>query len=52
VGGAVIDLVVLHEHPACQKPLFASLERCGIRFQPLDVRRTAFSNVDSPRARG
>jgi glutathione synthase/RimK-type ligase-like ATP-grasp enzyme len=51
VGGAVIDLVVLHEHPEWQKPLFAALERRGIRFEPFDVTRTAFSNVESPRAR-
>jgi glutathione synthase/RimK-type ligase-like ATP-grasp enzyme len=31
--------------------LFAALERRGIRFQPFDVTRTAFSNTDSLRAR-
>src|SRR5215213_9803238 len=45
------DLVVLHEHPEWQKPLFAALTRRGISFEPLDVTRAAFSNVESARAR-
>ena len=45
------DLVVLHEHPEWQKPLFAALERRGVSFEPFDVTRAAFSNVDAPRAR-
>ena len=42
------DLIVLHEHPEWQKPLFAALERRGIPFQPFDVTRAAFSNTDTP----
>src|SRR5687767_470340 len=45
------DLIVLHEHPEWQKPLFAALERRGVSFQPFDVTRAAFSNVERPRAR-
>jgi glutathione synthase/RimK-type ligase-like ATP-grasp enzyme len=45
------DLVVIHEHPEWQKPLFAALERRGISFVPFDVTRAAFSNVDDIRAR-
>ena len=45
------DLIVLHEHPEWQKPLFAALERRGVRFLPFDVSRAAFSNVDPLRAR-
>src|SRR5215218_139181 len=45
------DLVVLHEHPEWQKPLFAALERRGVAFEPFDVTRAAFSNTDTPRAR-
>ena len=45
------DLVVLHEHPEWQKPLFAALERRGISFLPFDVSRAAFSNVEPLRAR-
>jgi glutathione synthase/RimK-type ligase-like ATP-grasp enzyme len=45
------DLIVLHEHPEWQKPLFAALERRGISFLPFDVTRAAFSNVDMPAAR-
>ena len=44
------DLVVLHEHPEWQKPLFAALERRNIRFVPFDVTRAAFSNDDTPSA--
>jgi glutathione synthase/RimK-type ligase-like ATP-grasp enzyme len=44
------DLIVLHEHPEWQKPLFAALERRGISFLPFNVTRAAFSNTDTPRA--
>jgi glutathione synthase/RimK-type ligase-like ATP-grasp enzyme len=44
------DLIVLHEHPEWQKPLFAALTRRGVSFEPLDVTRAAFSNVEPPRA--
>jgi glutathione synthase/RimK-type ligase-like ATP-grasp enzyme len=47
----VSDLVVLHEHPEWQKPLFAALERRGVSFQPFDVTRAAFSNTEPLRAR-
>ncbi len=45
------DLVVVHEHPEWQKPLFAALERRGISFVPFDVTRAAFSNLEEVRAR-
>jgi glutathione synthase/RimK-type ligase-like ATP-grasp enzyme len=45
------DLIVLHEHPEWQKPLFAALERRRLSFLPLDVTRAAFSNLELPRAR-
>ena len=44
------DLVVLHEHPEWQKPLFAALGRRGVSFEPFDLTRAAFSNVEVPRA--
>jgi hypothetical protein len=44
------DLIVLHEHPEWQKPLFAALERRGVAFAPFDVTQAAFSNVEPPRA--
>ena len=47
---SALDLVVLHEHPEWQKPLFAALERRGVAFEPFDVTRAAFSNVEPPRA--
>jgi glutathione synthase/RimK-type ligase-like ATP-grasp enzyme len=40
------DLIVLHEHPEWQKPLFAALERRGLSFLPFDVTRAAFTNVE------
>ena len=44
------DLVVIHEHPEWQKPLFAALERRGISFEPYNVTQAAFTNVAAPRA--
>ena len=46
-----VDLVVLHEHPEWQKPLFAALERRGVAYAACNLTRAAFSNVDAPRAR-
>ena len=45
------DLVVIHEHPEWQKPLFAALERRGVSFEPFNVTSAAFSNEQMPRAR-
>ena len=44
------DLIVLHEHPEWQKPLFAALERRGVSFAPFDLTRAAFSNLEQPAA--
>ena len=44
------DLIVLHEHPEWQKPLFAALERRGVSFAPFDLTAAAFSNVAAPLA--
>ena len=45
-----LDLIVIHEHPEWQKPLFAALERRGVSFAPFDVTRAAFSDDEMPRA--
>ena len=45
------DLVVIHEHPEWQKPLFAALERRGIAYAPFDLKHAAFSNIDTPAAK-
>lgn len=45
------DLVVIHEHPEWQKPLFAALEQRGIPYAPFDLKRAAFSNLESPTAK-
>ena len=44
------DLIVLHEHPEWQKPLFAALTRRGVAFEPFDLTQAAFSNVEALRA--
>jgi glutathione synthase/RimK-type ligase-like ATP-grasp enzyme len=45
------DLVVLHEHPEWQKPLFAALRQRGVSFLPFDVTCAAFDNESLPQAR-
>lgn len=44
------ELIVIHEHPEWQKPLFAALERRGVAFEPFDLTRAAFDNHEPPRA--
>jgi len=44
------DLIVLHEHPEWQKPLFAALEKRAVRFEAFDVTRAAFTNDERPAA--
>ena len=39
---SVPDLLVVHEHPEWQKPLFAALERRGLSFATLDLKNAAF----------
>src|SRR5688500_16067098 len=48
---STVDLVVLHEHPEWQKPLFDALTRRGVSFAPFDLTRAAFTNDDAPPAR-
>lgn len=36
------DVLVLFEHPEWQKPLFSALERRGVSFSALDLKRAAF----------
>jgi hypothetical protein len=45
------DLIVIHEHPEWQKPLFAALERRGISYTAYDLKRNAFDPSHLPRAR-
>ena len=45
------DLIVIHEHPEWQKPLFSALERRGISFAAYDLKRNAFDPSRLPRAR-
>jgi glutathione synthase/RimK-type ligase-like ATP-grasp enzyme len=48
---AAPDLIVLHEHPEWQKPLFAALDRRRIPFAAFDLTRAAFDTFEPPRAR-
>jgi glutathione synthase/RimK-type ligase-like ATP-grasp enzyme len=45
------DLIVIHEHPEWQKPLFAALQRRGVSFAAYDAKRNAFDLARLPRAR-
>jgi glutathione synthase/RimK-type ligase-like ATP-grasp enzyme len=44
------DLVVLFEHPEWQKPLFAALDRRGVRFGKYDLKQGAFDPAGLPDA--
>lgn len=44
------DLVVLFEHPEWQKPLWAALDRRGIRYDAFDLKRAAFDPDAVPAA--
>jgi len=45
------DLVVLFEHPEWQKPLWAALDRRGVRCIPFDLKRAAFDPEAVPEAK-
>jgi glutathione synthase/RimK-type ligase-like ATP-grasp enzyme len=45
------DLIVIHEHPEWQKPLFAALRRRDVLFAAYDAKRNAFDPARLPRAR-
>jgi glutathione synthase/RimK-type ligase-like ATP-grasp enzyme len=44
------DLVVVHEHPEWQKPLFDVLTRRGVNFGVFDLKSAAFLDADVPDA--
>lgn len=44
------DLVVLFEHPEWQKPLWTALDRRGVRYAALDLKRAAFDPDALPEA--
>jgi glutathione synthase/RimK-type ligase-like ATP-grasp enzyme len=45
------DLVVLFEHPEWQKPLWAALERRGVRYAAFDLKHAAFDPDSVPASR-
>lgn len=47
---AALDLVVLYEHPEWQKPLFAALEKRGVRYGTFDLKKASFLESDAPEA--
>ena len=44
------DLAVLYEHPEWQKPLFSALDRRGLSYVAVDLKKAAFSDADEPLA--
>ena len=44
------NLAVLFEHPEWQKPLFRALDHRQVRYLPVDLKKAAFSDDDSPLA--
>jgi hypothetical protein len=46
----VPDLIVIHEHPEWQKPLFAALEHRGVSFAAYDLKHNAFDPGRMPQA--
>jgi glutathione synthase/RimK-type ligase-like ATP-grasp enzyme len=51
VTTSAADVHILYEHPEWQKPLFSALERRGVRFSTLDLKKAAFVAGDPPAAR-
>jgi glutathione synthase/RimK-type ligase-like ATP-grasp enzyme len=47
----VPDLIVIHEHPEWQKPLFAALDHRGVSFAAYDLKCNAFDPGRMPHAR-
>ena len=45
-----MDLVVLFEHPEWQKPLWAALDKRGLRYAKYDLKRAAFDPDEVPAA--
>ncbi len=50
VRSMMYDLAVLFEHPEWQKPLWAALERRGVHYAALDLKRAAFDSDAVPEA--
>lgn len=44
------DLAVIYEHPEWQKPLFAALNRRGVNYTTIDLKRAAFDPDAAPQA--
>src|SRR3982750_1971650 len=45
------ELIVIHEHPEWQKPLFTVLDKRRVRYAAFDLKRNAFDPARLPQAR-
>jgi hypothetical protein len=45
------DVVIVHEHPEWQKPLFSALERKGVQFTAFDLKQNAFDPAALPQGK-
>jgi glutathione synthase/RimK-type ligase-like ATP-grasp enzyme len=45
------DLIVIHEHPEWQKPLFDALERRRVSYAPFDLKSATFDSAERPTAK-
>jgi hypothetical protein len=50
-SGRAPEITVLYEHPEWQKPLFAALERRGVAYATVDLKRAAFEPGAAPPSR-
>jgi glutathione synthase/RimK-type ligase-like ATP-grasp enzyme len=47
----MLDLLIIHEHPEWQKPLFAALDKRGLDYGAFDLKTAAFNPEALPKAR-
>ena len=50
-SGHDVDIVVIHEHPEWQKPLFEALDKRGVSWAPFDLKQAVFGDHDVPTAK-
>ena len=46
-----VDVVIIHEHPEWQKPLFAALDARGVKWAAFDLKDAVFGDHDVPKAK-
>jgi hypothetical protein len=45
------DIIIIYEHPEWHQPLFETLERRGVSFGKIDLKRAAYHEFEEPAAR-